>query len=214
VKRLVFTSSREVYGDPDTVPVAESAPLQPKNAYGASKAAGEMYCRTMGQDGMETVTLRLANVYGPGDHGRVIPIFVRNALLGSPLTLYGGDQVVDFVWVGTVVDALLRVGFGEFIGEPVNIASGKGTAVAALARRILGVTGSNAELQFGRTRTAEVARFVADISKASQFFAITAAEDPLCHLPEVVGWMKTQVNTKPGVCLVGQGAGTRPVIVR
>ena len=70
VKRLVFTSSREVYGEPAEMPVAESAPLRPKNAYGSSKAAGEMCCAMAADRGVETMILRLANVYGPGDEGR------------------------------------------------------------------------------------------------------------------------------------------------
>ena len=77
---MVFTSSREVYGDPDQLPVPESASLRPKNAYGASKVAGEAYCQAFGNDGLETVILRLANVYGPRDRDRVIPLFVENAL--------------------------------------------------------------------------------------------------------------------------------------
>jgi nucleoside-diphosphate-sugar epimerase len=77
VKRLVFTSSREVYGEPAGMPVAESAPLRPKNAYGSSKAAGEMCCAMAADSGLETVVLRLANVYGPGDEGRVLPIFLN-----------------------------------------------------------------------------------------------------------------------------------------
>src|SRR5207245_9289304 len=106
VKRVVFTSSREVYGDPRRLPVRESAPLPPKNGYGASKAAGEVYCRAAANEGIETVILRLANVYGTRDRGRVIPLFAQAAAAGWPLTIYGGKQVLDFIWVETVVDVL------------------------------------------------------------------------------------------------------------
>ena len=87
MRRLVFSSSREVYGDPQTLPVAESAPISPKNAYGASKAAGEMYCRAFSSHVFAPVILRLANVYGTRDFDRVIPIFVNQALRRLPLTL-------------------------------------------------------------------------------------------------------------------------------
>jgi UDP-glucose 4-epimerase len=83
VRRLVFTLSREVYGDPLEVPVPESAPLRPKNAYGMSKVAGEMACWMCTGDRLEVVILRLANVYGPGDCGRVIPLFIERALRGE-----------------------------------------------------------------------------------------------------------------------------------
>src|SRR5207245_6973446 len=108
VKRVVFTSSREVYGDPRQLPVRESCPIRPKNGYGASKAAGEVYCRAAANDGLETVILRVTNVYGTRDRDRVVPLFARSAGSGSPLTLYGGKQVLDFVWIDTVVDALVK----------------------------------------------------------------------------------------------------------
>jgi UDP-glucose 4-epimerase len=84
VRRVVFSSSREVYGDPRTLPVSESAPLAPKNAYGASKAAGEVYCQASRNTGLEAVILRIANAYGPRDCGRVIPVFIENALANNP----------------------------------------------------------------------------------------------------------------------------------
>ncbi|TME33210.1 MAG: SDR family NAD(P)-dependent oxidoreductase [Chloroflexi bacterium] len=74
VRRVVFTSSREVYGEPISLPVDEESPLLAANSYGASKAAGEAYCRAFRREfGLQTAVLRLANVYGPRDFGRVIP---------------------------------------------------------------------------------------------------------------------------------------------
>src|SRR5260370_4753173 len=128
VRRVVFTSSREVYGDPERTPVEETAPLLPKNPYGASKAAAERYCRLLSDN---VTVLRLANVYGPGDRGRVIPIFIDNALRGEPLQLYGGEQGVDFIWVGVVVEALMRAGVGAWIREPVDLVSGTGSTISA-----------------------------------------------------------------------------------
>ena len=68
-KRIVFSSSREVYGEGVSLPVPESAPISPRNAYGASKAAAEMCCRAFQSAGLEISVVRLANVYGPGDKG-------------------------------------------------------------------------------------------------------------------------------------------------
>src|SRR5262249_25559920 len=112
VKRVLFTSSREVYGDPEQLPVQETSALRPKNGYGASNAAGEIYCHTAANEGLETSILRLANVYGTRDRDRVIPLFSQAAASGAPLTLYGGEQVLDFVWIDTVVDALIKAAFG------------------------------------------------------------------------------------------------------
>src|SRR5262249_12344094 len=133
IRRVVFTSSREVYGDPDEIPVPEGTPLHPKNPYGAGKAAGEMYCHAQGDAPAEVTVLRLANVYGPRDRDRVIPKFLDSAWNSAPLTVYGGDQVVDFVWIDTVVAALLRVGLGAYVSETLNIGSGVGVTILELA---------------------------------------------------------------------------------
>ena len=110
VRRVIFTSSREVYGEPAVLLVAEDAPLIAKNFYGASKIAGEAYCRVFDSPEMRVCVVRLANVYGPGDRERVIPIFFERIAQGLPLVLYGGDQVIDFVPIDLVVEALWRAG--------------------------------------------------------------------------------------------------------
>src|SRR5262245_41261589 len=80
VARVVFASSREVYGEPIALPVDEESPLLPINSYGASKVAGEAYCRAFRREfGVQTVVLRLANVYGKRDIGRVIPLWLEQA---------------------------------------------------------------------------------------------------------------------------------------
>ena len=72
-KRVLFASSREVYGEAQYVPVDEAHPIASKNTYGASKVAGETYCQVFATNfGLETIILRLANVYGSRDFGRVI----------------------------------------------------------------------------------------------------------------------------------------------
>lgn len=186
VRRVVFTSSREVYGDRQQMPVEETAPLLPKNAYGASKAAAEMYCRVLSRDALRVTVLRLANVYGAGDRDRVIPIFISNALRGEPLQLYGGEQVVDFIWVGVVVEALMRAGFGEWIGEPVNVGSGAGITIRELATRIVETIGGRSQLVVLPVRKVEVTRFVASTARAQRLLGIQPPDDPLSHLGEVI----------------------------
>jgi UDP-glucose 4-epimerase len=195
VKRVVFTSSREVYGDPETLPVPESAPIQPKNGYGASKAAGEIYCGLAAAEGLQTTIVRLANVYGPHDRDRVIPLFLGAALAGEPLTLYGGDQVLDFIWIDTVVDALVQAAFGAWTPGPVNIGSGTGVTVMELAQRVLRITGSASPIRTVARRHQEVSRFVADIRRATQLFALQPPVDSLSHLPELIRPAFPQVAT-------------------
>lgn len=186
VKRLVFPSSREVYGDPRSIPVPETAPLRAKNAYGASKIAGEVYCRLAAQQGMETVVLRLANVYGPGDCDRVIPLFGAAANAGLPITVFGSQKILDFVWIDVVVDALIQAAFGGYIRGPVNIGSGKGTTIVDLAHRVVGLSRSVSKIEVVEEREQEVGRFVADITRAKRLLKIPAPDDPLWALSRTI----------------------------
>lgn len=186
VRRVVFASSREVYGDAAQLPVSESAPLRPKNAYGASKAAAEMCCAPFANLGIEISIVRMANVYGPGDHGRVIPRFVESAIHGLPLTLFGGTQLIDFVWIDHVVEALASLGLGPHIPGPLNLACGQGTPITALAERIIAESGSSSTLTIAPSNQIEVSHFVADISAARAALGFPAPEDPLFGLSQVI----------------------------
>lgn len=180
--RVVFTSSREVYGESGYVPVDEDHPLAAKNPYGASKVAGEAYARTFAHcHGLDVAVLRLANVYGPGDRDRVIPLWLDAAAAGRDLNVYGGGQVLDFVWVGTVIDALTLAG-EEGLPAPTNIGSGVGTSILELARRIIEVTSSRSQIARVPARGAEVTRFVADTTRM-RTLGIEPDADPLAHLP-------------------------------
>src|SRR3982074_3800709 len=98
VPRVLFASSFRGYGDPISLPLDENSPLLAINSFGASKVAGEVYCRAFRREfGLQTVILRLANVYGPRDVGRVIPLWLRQARSGHGLQVYGGKQVLALV---------------------------------------------------------------------------------------------------------------------
>jgi len=160
VKRVVFTSSREVYGTARPLPVRESHPLRPRSAYAASKAAGEIYCGLATRMGLEAVVLRLSNVYGPLDHGRVIPLLFRAALAGKPLKIYGATTLIDFVWIDVVVEALIAAGTGPLIDRPINIGSGRGVTLKELAETVLRLTGSTSPIRVHAPRPEEVSSFV------------------------------------------------------
>lgn len=138
VRRVVFTSSREVYGDVQALPVSEDTRLNPKNAYGASKAAAEMYCGIF--PGLEVVILRLANVYGPGDSDRVVPLFVSAALQGRPIVIFGENKILDLVWIEDAVDALWEASQLPVAGETLNIGAGESIRLQDLAARIISLT--------------------------------------------------------------------------
>jgi UDP-glucose 4-epimerase len=183
-RRLVFASSREVYGEPESIPVSENAPLTAKNVYGATKIAGEALCRVwQSSTGLECQVLRFANVYGPRDRDRVIPIWIERAMGGEPLELYGGDQIIDFVWVGTAVRALIVAAGCELAG-PINVGSGMAVTLPYLADLILEQTRSSSKLNILPARPVEVIRFVADVGQMQRVLDLVPEHEPLAHLSD------------------------------
>ncbi len=180
VERVIFTSSREVYGEVEQLPVAEDRPMDPKNAYGASKVAGEVYCRTFQNTyGLDVSVLRLANVYGSGDRDRVIPIWLDRARRGEDLEIYGGAQVLDLVTVALVVAALRRAAEVSLGGRVVNVGSGVGTPLRDLADRIVRLPSREVGLRVAPARSIEVTRFVADVARMRDLLDLAPPADPL-----------------------------------
>ncbi len=180
VERVVFTSSREVYGEVERLPVSEDRPMDPKNAYGASKVAGEVYCRTFQNTyGLDVSVLRLANVYGPGDRDRVIPIWLDRARRGEDLEIYGGAQVFDLVTVDLVVAALRRAAEESLGGRVVNVGSGVGTPLRDLANRIARLPSREVGLRVLPARSIEVTRFIAGVARMRDLLDLAPPADPL-----------------------------------
>ncbi len=185
VKRVVFSSSREVYGQAKCLPVPEISELNPKNLYGASKVGGEACCRVFIASGLPVVILRLSNVYGPRDFGRVIPNFMDRASRGLPLILYGGRQMIDFVWIGTAVQALVRAAEAERIDGPINIGSGQGTSLVELSKRVSALFPNGPPIEFQAKRDTEVECFVADTTRMRDVLGLASNSEPLAHLAEL-----------------------------
>lgn len=187
VPRVVFTSSRDVYGEPVELPVEEESPLLAINSYGASKVAAEAYCRAFRREfGLQTVILRLANVYGSRDIGRVIPIWLRQAQAGHQMQIFGGKQVLDFVWVGQVVEALVRAGKVDGPLPPINIGSGTGTRIIDLARRIGRLVEAQPKIHLEPARHMEVTRFIANVERMRRILLLEPLLDPLGNLADLV----------------------------
>jgi UDP-glucose 4-epimerase len=135
--------------------------------------------------------MRLANVYGPRDTGRVIPLWLDEATDRRPLTIFGGRQVIDFVWIDYVVEALLRA--AEIAGPlpPINVGSGTGTRIIDLARRIIRLFGRHSQIHIRPARSVDVGRFVADVNRMRQMLGIEPPNDPLAQLDALAGRIPT-----------------------
>lgn len=139
--RLVFPSTREVYRQPASNPIPEDHPVAPGTLYVTSKLVGELHCQSFAENlGLEFVTLRLTNVFGPGDKNRLIPVLLERASRNKPLEIFE-NQVIDFVYVGDVAEALLLAATGDGLsGQAFNVGTGVGhplTKVAELVKRLL-----------------------------------------------------------------------------
>lgn len=176
VKRVVFTSSGAVYGAQKAQPLHEEMVPAPDSPYAVSKISAEYYVKTIGRLwGIETVTLRIFNAYGPGqhmpaDHPPVIPYFLKQAVKGGSLVIHnGGTQTRDFVYVDDVVDALTRASKASGVdGATINVGSGKEVSVLDLVSAVTELTGSKTEAIYNNKARGGVSRMRADLTRAAQ----------------------------------------------
>jgi UDP-glucose 4-epimerase len=187
VRRVVFASSGAAVGEVPP-PMHEEVVAKPLSPYGASKLAGEAYCRAFAASfGMETVALRFSNVYGPySPHKKnAVPSFVKRCLTGEPIVIYGdGSQTRDFIHVEDLSDAILRATTADGIGgEVFQVATGLETSIAELAALVKDVVGSSSEIRMEPKKPGEVYRSMADISKARRVLGF----DPRIDLRDGIG---------------------------
>ena len=151
VRRVVYCSSSEVYGNSSDGLLTEETPCRPVTVYGAAKLAGELYADAYRQTyGLETVIVRPFNAYGPraperGMRAEVIPRFLIRALNGLPPVIFGdGSNGRDFTYVEEVARGLLLAGLApQAAGVTVNIAYGRMVTVREVAEVVLRATGRN-----------------------------------------------------------------------
>ncbi len=178
-----------IYGDTEDIPTPEDAPRRPMSPYGTSKAAAEDYLALYERlHGMSTLSLRLANVYGPRQDPRgeagVIAIYCGAAVDSRPATVYGdGRQTRDFVYVGDVVDAFIAGAASDAVGH-CNVATGRETTVLDLTEAL------GLEPRFKPERPGEVRRSCLDASAARELIgweATTSLRDGLSRTLDAAG---------------------------
>ncbi len=172
-RRVLFASTAAAYGNPEQVPTAEDAPLAPLSPYGTSKAAAEWYLDQYARlHGLSTLSLRMANVYGPRQdpHGEagVVAIFAGASVAGQAVTVFGdGRQTRDYIYVADVVDAWLTAADSTAQGA-LNLSTGAEVSVIELVRE-LGLPHKLAPARVG-----EVARSCLDPSAAKRVLGWSA----------------------------------------
>jgi len=152
--RAVVASSAAIYGDPGSVPVAETHRTKPLSPYGVEKLAADEYARLYHDlYGLETVALRYFNVYGPrqsGEYAGVISVFREQAADGGPLTVHGdGTQTRDFVHVDDVVRANCLAATTDATGRAYNVGTGTSVSIRELAELVQKLTDGSVPLSLG-----------------------------------------------------------------
>jgi nucleoside-diphosphate-sugar epimerase len=182
VRRLILASSSSVYGDAPQPAKSEDLPPRPLSPYAISKLAAEHLCRCATEVyGFETVVLRFFNVYGPGQDPRsayaaVIPLFLSQALSGTPLTIHGdGGQTRDFTYVGDVVRGLEMAARAEEIpGLVINLAGGAPVSIRELAAHISRIAGVPLRTEAHPVRTGDIRHSCADVTRARDLLRFRA----------------------------------------
>jgi UDP-glucose 4-epimerase len=193
VKRFIYTSSSEVYGSALYVPMDEGHALNPTNAYGASKAAGELYTLACWRTaGLPSVVVRLFNVYGPREHSEgiraeVIPKFVMRAMAGLQPVIFGtGQQTRDFTWVeDTVRGIIMAAECDELVGDCVHLARGQEVSIAEICQDL-------EPLYLEEGRPGDVKRHQADISKARRLLGFSPTVDIGSGIDRYIQWVREQ----------------------
>jgi UDP-glucose 4-epimerase len=176
VKRVVLTSSGAVYGDQASQPLTETTPPDPHSPYAVSKLAAEHYVRTIGSLwGIETVSLRVFNAFGPHQplpaaHPPVIPHFLRQASQGGTLVIHGqGEQTRDFVFINDALEALVAAATAPGIDRLViNIGSGHETSIKDLAQAVMETMNVKTDWMPKEDQDPGPSRMCADIQLARQ----------------------------------------------
>lgn len=204
VRRVVYASSSSAYGDCREFPQKETFTPNPISPYAVSKLAAEYYCRVFSATmGLETVSLRYFNVFGPrqnpeSKYSAVIPAFIDILMKDSPCTIDGdGTQSRDFTYVSNVVDANLAAAEVENIsGEVFNVACGKTYSIVDVAEGIKKLLGKEIKSVFGPRRPGDVLKTVADVSKLRGILGVKEYVDFYEGLKNTVDWFIGKKGSK------------------
>ena len=201
VKRLVYAGSSSAYGDTPTLPKREDMPTNPLSPYALQKLVAEQYCQLFTRlYGLETVTIRYFNVFGPrqdpsSPYSGVISRFATAVLAGQPPTIYGdGGQTRDFTYVANVVDGVLRACEApKAAGEVINVATGGRISLTDLLRAVNHAVGTKIEAVYESVRSGDVRDSQADIAKARTLLGYTPIVSFEDGLAKTIEWCKGEI---------------------
>jgi UDP-glucuronate 4-epimerase len=209
---IVFSSSREVYGDVHRFAEEEASEASAdfaytESTYSASKIAGEAliysYARCYG---LRYLVFRFSNVYGRYDNDlsrmvRVLPLFIHTMMRGEPVTVFGEEKTLDFTYIDDCVEGIARgieaLASGRVVNETINLAFGQGNSLVDAAELIAAELGVEPEIALAPSLLGEVKHYVADLTKARQLLAYEPAVPLEAGVPRAVAWFKEHRAAHP-----------------
>jgi nucleoside-diphosphate-sugar epimerase len=204
VRRVVYAGSSSAYGNQPTQPKVETMGTNPLSPYALQKLVAEQYCQMFTQlYGLETVTIRYFNVFGPrqdpsSPYSGVISLFISALVEGRRPKIYGdGEQTRDFTYVANVVDGVLRACQApDASGEVINVATGGRISLNELFRTLRDLTGAKGEPSYEDPRAGDVRDSQADIGKARRLLGYEPLIGLADGLQKTVEWYRTSQVTK------------------
>jgi nucleoside-diphosphate-sugar epimerase len=199
VKRLVYAGSSSAYGNSPVMPKVETMPTAPLSPYALQKLVAEQYCQMFtALYGLETVTIRYFNVFGPrqdpsSPYSGVISLFISALCEGRRPIIFGdGEQTRDFTYVGNVVDGVLRACHATGVsGEVINVATSGRVSLNQLFKTLRDLVGANVEPIYEKPRAGDVRDSQADISKAARLLGYTPLVTFEAGLRNTVEWFRS-----------------------
>jgi len=200
IAKIVYvTSGGTAYGELEITPADEATPIRPLSPYGASKYAVETYLPVYEKScGLDYSIIRLANIYGPRQdpHGEagVVAIFSKAMLGGKPLKIFGdGNDARDYVYVGDVVEAIVRAAAGDLPG-PFNVGTGIETSTNRIFEVIAEHCGHDEPAVHGPARAGDINKISLDSGKAKRELGWVPKISLENGLKTTVDWFRQQAD--------------------
>ena len=202
VKRVVYAASSSAYGDTPTLPKHEAMLPNPNSPYAVAKLAGEYYMTSFYRCyGLETVSLRYFNIFGPrqdptSPYSGVLAKFITQMLNGEPPTIFGdGAQSRDFTYIQNAVDANLlaiKAPAPQAAGQVFNVATGKRADLNQAFQLVKKITGYTGDIKYGPERSGDVKHSLADLSRTEKHLGYKPTVDFEEGLRRTVDWYREQ----------------------
>ncbi|HEX7330887.1 MAG TPA: SDR family oxidoreductase [Pyrinomonadaceae bacterium] len=200
VRRVVYAASSSAYGDQPTLPKSEEMRPDPLSPYAVAKLVGEYYCRAFTRVyGLETVSLRYFNVFGPrqdpgSQYSGVVSRFISSLLSNERPVIYGdGEQSRDFTYIDNVVFANMNAASAkEASGKVINVANGQRITLNQLLAELKELTGKqDVTAEYREPRVGDVRHSLADITMARELLGYESKVDLREGLQRTIDWWKT-----------------------